>query len=232
MKTCIIAGAGEYRKEDLKAFSYVLKMTGNETVYQKGQYDKETLLLAADGGYRIFKKNKQVPHALIGDFDSIPFNIKNKIFSKKLDVYKNTEIVRYSAEKDDTDMIAAIRYGLQKGCKQFHLFGGCGKRTEHTIANIACLSFLKENGACGFLYGDNHTYTVIKNEKLWFPECQKKYLSVFAVGEAACGVTLVGVKYPLKNAVLSKNYPMGVSNEFLGNEVEVSVVAGELLLVF
>ena len=37
------------------------------------------------------------------------------------------------------------------------------------------------------------------------------------------------MKYPLENAVITNDFPIGISNEFLGEEAEVSVEDGELV---
>ena len=58
------------------------------------------------------------------------------------------------------------------------------------------------------------------------------YLSVFCNSGTAQGVTLTGLKFPLENAVLTSSFPVGVSNEFLGQPAQVSVREGCLLLVW
>ena len=40
---------------------------------------------------------------------------------------------------------------------------------------------------------------------------------------------ILGMKYPLENAVITNDFPIGISNEFLGEEAEVSVEDGELV---
>ena len=45
------------------------------------------------------------------------------------------------------------------------------------------------------------------------------------------GVYETGLKYELKDAVLKKECPIGVSNEFMGIKSRVSVRKGTLLLI-
>ncbi|MGN0993569.1 MAG: thiamine diphosphokinase, partial [Butyricicoccus sp.] len=45
------------------------------------------------------------------------------------------------------------------------------------------------------------------------------------------GVTIRGAKYPLEDAQVSRSNILTVSNEFLENEVEISVKKGKWLLV-
>ena len=54
---------------------------------------------------------------------------------------------------------------------------------------------------------------------------------MFCLGDVAEGVYETGLKYELENAVLTKEYPVGVSNEFTGMKSRVSVREGTLLLI-
>jgi thiamine pyrophosphokinase len=45
-------------------------------------------------------------------------------------------------------------------------------------------------------------------------------------------VTLAGLKYPLSDAVLTCDMPLGVSNEFTGAPASVSVREGTLLVLW
>ena len=106
-------------------------------------------VIAADGGYDHLVKDGIVPDLLIGDMDSInkEVNISN---CKKLPV-----------KKDDTDMIAAIKEGLQKRYTQFEIYGALGGRLDHTIANIQTLFFLKKNNASGIIYGKEESIELL-----------------------------------------------------------------------
>ena len=72
--------------------------------------------------------------------------------------------------------------------------------------------------------------TVLVNDSFSFlPE---GYVSVFALSERAEGVTLSGLKYTLTDATLTNDYPIGVSNEGMGERATVSVRSGALYLLF
>ena len=82
------------------------------------------------------------------------------------------------------------------------------------------------------MVGEQSWYRVICNEEICFGAEEKGFLSVFCLGEKAEGVFEEGLKYSLNNAVLRKEYPVGVSNEFIGKESRISVKNGTLLLVW
>ena len=56
-------------------------------------------------------------------------------------------------------------------------------------------------------------------------------LSVFAIGERAEGVTEKGLKYLLEDATLTNDFPVGISNEFIGEKAVLSVKNGTLLVI-
>ncbi|RKJ44230.1 hypothetical protein D7X25_25250 [bacterium 1XD42-8] len=74
--------------------------------------------------------------------------------------------------------------------------------------------------------------TVVEEESLSFRREAKGFFSLFAMDEKVQGITLEGVKYPLSNAVLTNEYPLGVSNEFIGERAVITVGKGRALLIF
>ena len=162
-------------------------------------------LIAADAGYRICLQEGISPDLILGDFDSMP----------------PPEGVgclrRLPVEKDDTDTLAALKAGLEQGCDTFYIYGGTGgNRLDHTLANLQSLLFLRRRGARGLLYGDGLVWTVLENESLTIKKTVEwGLLSVFCLGDRAEGVDEEGVQYPLKDAVLTPDFPLGVSNHIL-----------------
>lgn len=181
---------------------------------QDGDY-----VIAADGGWIACQCCGIVPSVLLGDFDSM----------QQVPDFPNVQ--RFPVEKDDTDMMLAIKEGLSKGEKEFHLYGGMGgRRTDHTIANLQALLYLAKHGARGWLYGDGEVYTVIRNEEKLFPARKSGILSVFCLGADAEGVSIRGGQYEVENVILSADFPLGVSNHFVGSPIVVSVKKGSLLI--
>ena len=176
-------------------------------------------VIAADGGWVACKKAGVEPQLLMGDFDSLG----------AVPAFPHTE--RFPVEKDDTDMMLAIKHGLELGYREFHIYGGLGgRRTDHSVANLQALSYLARHGAEGWLYGDGERFTAIYNGSMTFPSRPEGILSVFCWGRDAKGVFIRGAQYPLNDAVLSADVPLGVSNHFCGKDVTVSVGDGCLVL--
>ncbi len=176
------------------------------------------LVIAADAGYQICRREGIVPDLLLGDFDSMD-PPEGAVSLRRLPV-----------EKDDTDTMAALKEGLERACDTFYIYGGTGgKRLDHTLANLQSLLFLRRRGAKGFLYDDDFVWTVIENEALDIRKTVEWGLfSAFCLGERAEGVDEEGFQYPLKGAVLTPDFPLGVSNHILEPEARVAVRKGAL----
>ena len=200
METCFIFGAGQ----DVELVRRP----------EPGDY-----VIAADGGYLACKRRGIVPDLLLGDFDSM---------EEPADFPK---VLRLPVEKDDTDTFLAAKYALERGCRAFHIYGGTGGRLDHTLANLQLLLWLSRRGARGYLYDADFTYTAITNGAITIPRGPEwGLLSVFCLGEAAKGVFESGVQYPLADAVLTAEFPLGVSNHIIAPQARVSVRQGSLVI--
>ncbi|WP_312280441.1 thiamine diphosphokinase [Oscillibacter sp.] len=177
------------------------------------------LIIAADAGYLLCQKLGIAPNLVLGDFDS-------------MEEPSGVAVHRSPVEKDDTDAMLALKTGLEKECDTFYLYGFTGgKRLDHTLANLQSLLFLRRKGARGWLYGDDFLWTAIENESLTIQkEVEWGLFSAFCLGARAEGVDETGFQYLLSNAVLTPEFPLGVSNHFLESEAVISVRRGALLV--
>lgn len=178
----------------------------------------EDMVIAADGGWNVCKALGLDPDLLVGDFDSLG---ETPDFPR---------ILRLPVEKDDTDMLRAVREGFLRGQREFHLLGGMGGRTDHTIANLQTLAFIAKRGGRGWLYGSGEWFTAVENGAITLEKREKGTFSVFCLGGDASGVTIRGGQYALSDAVLTADFPLGVSNHFTGEDVIISVQQGCLLI--
>ena len=177
-------------------------------------------IIAADGGYTHLQNHGFTSHMLLGDFDSLD------------EVPHHPNIIRHPAVKDDTDSMLAIKAGLSLGYKSFMIFGALGGRLDHTLANLQALSYLVQHQATAFLIGEGMVITAIKDKELRFAEEKQGYISVFCLGEKASGVYLNGFKYPLANATLTGDIPLGVSNAFTSSLGDISAKQGILTVLW
>ena len=179
------------------------------------------LVIAADGGFAALEGLGLSPDLVVGDFDSLGHRPDHP------------HVVALPVEKDDTDMHSAIRLGWERGYRAFRLYGGTGGRIDHTLANIQSLAWLASQRGRGWLVGPDWTATVLSDGGALTLEAGRQgTVSVFCLGDRAEGVDIQGLKYGLTDGVLTADYPLGVSNSFLGGESRVSVRRGKLLVLW
>jgi len=189
----------------------------------------EDLVIAADGGYQNCQVIAMEPDLVIGDFDSVSEKSRNEILH--MQETEPERVISYPSEKDDTDTMAAIRIGLERGYRKFYLYGAAGGRMDHMMANIQCLTYLKNHQAKGYIMCHDMMMTVIQDEKITFHNTMRGILSLFSLGEKAEGVTIENMKYRLDEATVTYDYPIGISNEFTEKAAGISVKSGTLLLI-
>lgn len=201
MKRCFIFAAGTY---------YGLRE----------QPRPDDLVLAADAGYEICKREDIEPDLLLGDFDSME---QPEDFQR---------VRRVPVEKDDTDTMLAVKTALENGCDTIYIYGGTGgKRLDHTLANLQTLLYLRRRGARGYLYDNDFLWTVIENESFSVQkEVEWGLFSAFCLGDRAEGIDEVGFQYPLSGAVLTPDFPVGVSNHILEETATITVRKGALAI--
>ena len=181
--------------------------------------DDSDYIIAADAGYNVCVENNVIPDLVLGDFDSLG------------EVPKHPNVMQLPVEKDDTDTLFAIKLGLERGYKNFFLYGGLGgSRADHTIANLQSLLYIANRGGRGWIYGSHHVWTLIKNSSIKL--AGEGNVAVFCPDGKAEGVCLKGLKYELQNAVVTSDYPVGVSNCMVSHEAEISVENGALLVMY
>lgn len=178
----------------------------------------DDLIIAADGGYQSCIQQKIKPDFLIGDFDSLN------------EVPDFTNTFTFPKEKDDTDMWLAIQTGIKQGYSCFFLYGGTGGRLDHTLANIQILAALSDQQMQGYLLDQEMVLTIIQNASLCLPPRNSGTLSVFSYEKEARGVSLSGLKYCIKDAILTNRHPLGISNERTGEEAFIEVKDGCLIV--
>ena len=211
----------------------------------------EDFVIAADAGYENLKAVGIIPDLVVGDFDSMEVEGVKGVTGpvKDLDIFADAEKAEYIHHlkrieldgvetrvidpiKNDPDMLACVRIGMEQGYRSFHLIGGTGKRIDHSIANLQVLGFLAQQGMHGYLYGEHQLVHAIRNERVCFPKEMKGYFSALSLTDECHGVTERGFKYIVTDVTLSNTMPTGLSNEFVGTEAEISVKDGTLLLIY
>lgn len=177
-------------------------------------------VIAVDGGYQYLKNMGMQADMVIGDFDSLPERPDHQ------------NVIALKKEKDDTDMLGALKKGLEKDYRVFYIYGGMGGRVDHTMANLQCLAFLSNRQARGYLIGKTNAITAITDTHIDFEQTCSGIVSMFSHSDISTGVIIRGLKYELNNATIKNDFPIGISNEFIGQKSSISVNKGTLLITY
>ena len=230
MPTCYVVGAGDFTPRG----------------FAPGPGD---LVVAADGGYRALYSLGYTPDLLLGDFDSLG----------DLPLPADLPVLRFPVRKDDTDAGLALRHGLDLGFRDFALYGCAGGRVDHLLANFQSMARVSRLGATVRLAAPDYDAWSLTGPAPGAPAPAPApggptpaapdalapaavlalpprpggtLVSVFCQGDRAEGVTLAGLAYPLSDAALTGDFPLGVSNRRLdGQPATVAVRRGTLLIL-
>ena len=177
-------------------------------------------VFCADGGVRNARAAGLRPDYLIGDWDSGG--------APEGDV----PCITLPVEKDMTDLQAAVDQALELDYRELLLCGCTGGRLDHTASNLVLLEWIADHGGRALLVDADNEVRLLDSGVLRLTNrpCYH-YLSLVPLDRRVTGVTLRGLRYPLTDAVLTRGDTLSVSNEPLGDEVEICLSAGRALLI-
>lgn len=171
-----------------------------ETAKEYKDYFDSSFVISADKGYELAERLGVQSDLIIGDFDSAV----NKPEGKNVEVYP--------CEKDDTDLMLAIKKGFEHGCDEFRIFGATGGRLDHMIGNIQSLAYILSQGGYGEIISDRESVKLVSAGSYKIKHRKDFSLSLFAYSDSVEGLSISGVKYSAENVTLKNNFPLGISN--------------------
>lgn len=180
----------------------------------------DDFIICADRGYLNAEKQGVTPHIIVGDFDSAPMPQNT-----------SAKVVKLPCEKDDTDSYYIARQIVSEGYTHAVFCGVTGGRPDHTFANMQMLKFMAKNGVDAEITDKTSSYKVLVDGSTVLPFKENCYFSIFSLDEKASGVSEKGGKYELEDVQLTNDFPIGVSNEFVDRDVEITVKKGSLLII-
>lgn len=178
------------------------------------------LVIAADKGYATVRQLGLCPNLVVGDFDSLGM------------IPEADNLVQLNVRKDDTDLEHAARLALEKGCDDFIIYGAVGGKLDHTLGNIAVAEMIALSGGKSLFYGDDSSFTVIRNCAITLPAYDSGRISVISLSAVSRGVSVSGLSYEAEGIDLPRAVTRGISNAFIGKPSRISVTDGTLLIVF
>lgn len=211
----------------LRTVSRTLIVTGGQVSLDqlKKLFDSDCFdqVIGVDSGMDRLAAVDIRPDLVIGDFDSCDKTV--------LDAYvlDGVEVVSFPPEKNMTDTNLAIHMAAERGIKAVTILGAMGSRMDHTIANIMALAPYSLDVDIELL--DEHNSMKFLLSGCEIHKGRYDYLSLLPLTETVTGVTLTGVKYPLKDATLKMLNSLGISNEIVGESATLTFDVGLLLMI-
>ena len=109
--------------------------------------------------------------------------------------------------------MAAARLGIEKGFREFLIYGAMGARLDHTMANIQTMVWILRSGGKAWMLDRDTKVTVAGPGIFRIPGGFTGTVSLFALDRSLENVTIRGMKYEVENAAVPNDYPVGCSNE-------------------
>ncbi len=182
------------------------------------------LIIAVDGGLAHITKLGLIPHAIIGDMDSVDRDDLKYFEEIGVDVRK------FPAEKDQTDLELAIQYLIDLGFDRIYLFGATGGRFDHFLGNMYLLTNPDYIGKNIKIITNQYEMFVCKKMESIFGTTGE-LVSLLPISKNVLGVETQGLKYPLKKEKLNRWESRGISNIMMNDVAVVQYQEGVLLCI-
>lgn len=199
-------------------FSIISGAPNQDRDFLKNNIDLNSFIIAADSGY-IHSKNAGItPNLIVGDFDSsvMPQDSENILQLPKI--------------KNDTDTFYCIKEAIKRGADEIEIFCAIGNRSDHSYSNLLALNYCLDNNVKAKII-DSKNIISVHNKSFEIHKSEFKYFSLFAFMEDVEGLNITGAAYNLNNKTLLVSDPLGQSNEFKDNKVNIDFKKGKIMLI-
>ena len=184
------------------------------------------LIVAADSGANRLRQLGMLPHVVIGDLDSLAgddlFHLKSV----------GVEFEPHPDPEQRTDGDVAIEYALKRGATSLivlGLFGG--PRYDQEVGNLIMLTQPRLKQLPVWAVNGWTALTVLNGDgvsEAHFHGNPRDYISLTPISDRVEGITTVGLKWPLSEAVFVRGDRGGVSNELIADRGMVKIRSGVL----
>ena len=176
-------------------------------------------IVCCDGAAQALLAHAMEPTVVIGDLDSIPEELKEKLHGKIIKV----------AEQDTNDLNKAFRYCLSQGWLDITILGATGKREDHTLGNISLLAdFAKQAPAIRMVTDSGLFLPMLSSGTISCTPGQQ--VSIFAL-DSDTPIVSHGLKYPL-NGLVPHRWWEATLNEAHGDSFTLEFPESKSLLLF
>lgn len=185
------------------------------------------LVVAADGGAPRLLDLGISPHYLVGDLDSLPPEMVDRLIAS------GCRVQRHPTAKDATDTELAIVLALEQGASDIDLVGATGGvRLDHSVANVLLLAADWPAGVRLRLVEAAATALVVRaGQSVDVQGTIGDIVALLPLAGPARGITTGGLHYALAGEDLAFGRARGVSNVLTTPTASISVAEGMLLVI-
>ena len=185
------------------------------------------LIVAADGGTLALEEWGVLPHAIVGDLDSL--GVERAVEYGEHGI----TVVPYSPEKDESDLELAIDYATEAKADELVLLGILGgARFDHELANTLLIAADEYRGSrMRAIRGDVTVRALHGGDRLELAGAPGDLVTLLAVRGDAEGVHTHRLRYPLAGETLSFGVARGLSNLVMSAGASVACDRGVLLVI-
>ena len=179
------------------------------------------LILCADGGANIVQEYGFAPDYIVGDLDSVDDRFRSQVPPEHL--------IRVDADDTGTDLQKVLWHAVHLEVKRAMLVGFTGRRTDHTLWNLALLKTFADR--MDLRMADDHCDILLIRGSIELSAPAGLKVSLCPLAGAVHGICTDGLRFPLLNESLIPGQRDGISNEVVGEQVSIEVAEGDLLLI-
>lgn len=164
------------------------------------------------------------PRIIVGDLDSVPQNV--------LDSLEEQGVIFqiYPAEKDKSDLELALECAIDRKPREIVMVGVLGERVDHSLSNILLLIRCRQARIPAKIIGEKEEIFLLEGN-VDLQGRPGSLISLLPLTSEVKGITLDGLKYPLRGEDLLWGSSRGLSNEFTTGLARIGISSGLLLVV-
>ena len=181
------------------------------------------LILAADGGTRHALDLGLTPSVIIGDLDSLTFDLR-----PLTDL--GTKVIQHPRDKNETDLELALDYAIENGQTEIIIVAALGGRIDQALGNLALLTDVQRS-TFNLKLDDGVEQVFFCRARSEVEGRRGDLVSLIPWGGEVRGVRTEGLRWPLSDETLHPHKTRGISNELLGEAASVKIESGLLLIV-
>jgi thiamine pyrophosphokinase len=180
------------------------------------------LVVAADSGFDVALHLGFRVDVLVGDMDSI----------SQVPIPEEVRVERHPTDKDQTDLDLALEFAVREGPSRVVVVAGTGGRFDHELSTsgLLCSERWAVIDEIDWLSSRGWAH-VVRDRRMVHGDVGST-VSLIPIGGPAAGVTTVGMKWELTEALLEPGSTWGVSNLMRAPVADIKVESGCLLVVF